>query len=246
MYLSVVCTFVIRILIISHISEDNYIIIMNLEMNSFSFSNLDYDSYFSPSESGHSSTLSSNISSCESDCESIASSLCSSSTNENPIEDVRFPDHIRPYSSKNSELNHINTVSGDICYTLISESDYYNCIIPPHKTVDKGLTFQVNCHNKCCKLFNKKFVNIHLGMCIESNQVCHFAEYMFEVYCPVCCSQILPKNIYKLILKDCCVKIKYKKYDEVCKEYSMSVRDNYLLIKVNDTDKFDYFKLTLC
>ena len=113
---------------------------------------------------GRSSTLSSIISSCESDCESISSSLCSS-TNENPIEDVRTPNHIIPHSSTKSELNHRNPILGDLSCTLVSESEYNKYIIPPHKTVEKGLTFQEICRNKHCKLFNKKFVNFHLGMC---------------------------------------------------------------------------------
>ena len=214
-------------------------------MSSFSFSNWDYDNYFSLSGSGRSSTISSIISSCESDNESLASSLCSSSTNENPIQDVIFPNNIRSYSSTNSELIPSNTVFGGINHTIISESEYYKHLIPPHKTVDKGLTFQVSCGNKLCKIFNEKFVNFHLGMCTESNQVCHFAEYMFEVYCPVCVTQILPQDIYKLILKDCCVRIKSKKCGEECKVYEWVVDDNYHIIKVNDTDMFDYFKLTL-
>ena len=215
------------------------------EMSAFTFSNWDIDNYFSSSESGRSSTLSSIISPCDSDSESLASSLCSSSSNENPIIDVKYPSHMKPRSFQHSEMKHSNPV-GDISYTLISECEYYERLISPYNTVDKGLTFQVVCRNKRCKTYNKEFVNFHLGMCPESNQVCHFAEYMFEVYCPACYTQIIPQDIYKLILKDCCVKIKFKRCGKECKEYEMVTSDkNFLLIKVNNTDKFDYFKLTL-
>ncbi|KAI6658366.1 hypothetical protein LOD99_11055 [Oopsacas minuta] len=174
-------------------------------------------------------------------------SLCSNNSDENPIEDVCEPKMHRGTlldgCSKYSKYQATNEL--DISH--ISKLDYHDNITPNYKVISKGLNFHIICRNPNCKIFERKGIIVQLGMCVENNQVCYYAEYMFEVCCPKCCKSISPKDICYIILNDCAVKIKWKiSEDANSKDFQIVVKNNdYLFLKVNITEKYNYFKLTL-
>ena len=161
-------------------------------------------------------------------------------TDENPIEDVLLPSQAKIFE------NHIPN-RGEICYSYIKKSDFFASVTPDYLTVAQGMNFEIVCHNLNCKNF-EDCVYVHLGMCLESSQICHYVEYMFEVLCPICCMQIKPEYIHRIIFVNCAVKIKFKKSIEITfKEFELvALDDNYICIDViKGIDKYNYFKFTL-
>ena len=134
--------------------------------------------------------------------------------------------------------------------TRILYTGYYEfqCYLIQALHIARGINFQVKCNNNQCQKF-EDYPIVHLGMCTENNQICHYAEYMFELTCPACKSHISPVNIYCIIFSDCAVKVKCKRSDDSrIMEFSGVARDNEsLLLKVAQdmNEKYDYFKFSL-
>ena len=139
----------------------------------------------------------------------------------------------------------VEAKSSQVLYTEYSEFQFY-LIYTLH--IARGINFQVKCNNNQCMKFGE-YPIVHLGMCEESNQICHYAEYMYELACPVCKSHISPMEIYNIIFSDCAVKVKCRRSDSShAVEFSGIARDNESLsLKVvqDMNEKYDYFKFSL-
>lgn len=141
----------------------------------------------------------------------------------------------------------VETKSSQVLYTAYSEFQFYLTPQCPHMLA-RGINFQVKCNNNQCTKFGE-YPIVHLGMCGESNQICHYAEYMYELACPVCKSHISPMEIYNIIFSDCAVKVKCRRSDSSrIVEFSGVARDNeslWLKVVQDMNEKYDYFKFSL-
>ena len=155
----------------------------------------------------------------------------------NPIEAVLIPNNLKIRKQSCEKF----------CYYRIQKKDFIASVIPNYFNVAQGMNFEVICHKSGCKIYNEN-VFVQLGMCRESNQICHYAEYMFEVLCPSCCQQIEPENIKRILFVNCTVKIKFKRSDDISsKELELaSTYNEYICIRViKERVNFNYFKITL-
>ena len=139
----------------------------------------------------------------------------------------------------------VEATSNQVLYTEYSEFQFY-LIHTLH--IARGINFQVKCNNNQCPKFVEYSI-VHLGMCEESNQICHYAEYMFELTCPACKSHISPQDIYNIIFTDCAVKVKCKRSDNsrIMEFIGIARDDESLSLKVvqDMNEKYDYFKFSL-
>ena len=118
---------------------------------------------------------------------------------------------------------------------------------PFYRTITKGVNFEGICRNSKC-IAHDELVCVRLNMCKESNNICNYNEYMFELQCPACKSYIETEDIVNVDFLDCIVKVKYKKVvDSRPIEYEMvAPPDEYLSLKEGqDMLKYNYIKFTL-
>ena len=118
---------------------------------------------------------------------------------------------------------------------------------PFYLSVCKGITFEGICRNKFCVAHNQD-VCVVLNMCEESNKVCCYSEYMFELKCPACITPVSPDDITNVIFYNCTVKIKYKIVDSSRPvEYEMvAPTDKYLTLKnAQEMLKYNFIKFTV-
>ena len=118
---------------------------------------------------------------------------------------------------------------------------------PRYRYVCKGVTFEGLCRNNVCEAYNRR-VLVMLNMCEESNNICCYNEYMFELECPACKTPVSPDDISNVIFYSCTVKVKYKIVDNSRPvEYEMvAPTDKYLTLKnAQEMLRYNFIKFTL-
>ena len=118
---------------------------------------------------------------------------------------------------------------------------------PDYMIISKGINFGGICRNLNC-IAHDKFVCIQLKMCEESNNICNYSEYMFELKCPACECFIETNDIRKVFFLGCSVTIKFKKVkDSRPKEFEMVAKSNRFLTLKDGQDilRYNYIKFTL-
>ena len=134
-------------------------------------------------------------------------------------------------------------ITSEDCFENVA----FSTSAPFYRTVTKGVNFEGICRNSKC-LAHNDLVCVRLNMCKESNNICNYSEYMFELKCPACYTYILPEDIQNVDFLDCTVRVKYKIVeDSRPKEYEMIASPNeYLTLKQGqDMLKYNYIKFTL-
>ena len=168
-------------------------------------------------------------------------------TEENPILDVKLPN---PPKVLTKHLHSLSSVSYHIPWKSEILCDFFQELdLNSHDNspIKQGINFRAVCRKKKCKSFGE-YVFVNFGMCAESNQVCNFAEYMYEAICPVCHSQVTPYDIICVVIKNCAVKIKYKMCSEKrSREIQMFAQNNNNLCVdiIKGIDKYNYIQFTL-
>ena len=120
-------------------------------------------------------------------------------------------------------------------------------IAPKYRCVCKGITFEGLCRNHVCEAYNRS-VLVMLNMCEESNNICCYNEYMFELKCPACNTPVDSEDIINVIFYRCTVKVKYKRVIHSRPvEYEMvAPTDKYLTLKnAQEMLKYNYINFTV-
>ena len=127
------------------------------------------------------------------------------------------------------------------------ESVTFSTTAPFFRVVSKGINFEGICRNSKC-IARDDIVCVRLKMCEDSNNICVYNEYMFELKCPACRTLLSPDDIVNVDFMDCVVKVKYKIVEESSpQEYEMiATADEYVSLKeCHNLLKYNYIKFTL-
>ena len=133
-------------------------------------------------------------------------------------------------------------MTSEACFELQG----FSASAPIYRVISEGINFEGICRKYSCIAYKRK-VWVNLGMCEESNKVCNYAEYMFELQCPACEAFIFPNDITNVSFYRCSVKIKFKKIKSSFTQYEMvAPADNCLCLKnAEEILKYNYIKFTL-
>ena len=118
---------------------------------------------------------------------------------------------------------------------------------PDYRMISKGINFQGFCWNATCIAFNER-VDVQLGMCAADHGSCNYAEVMFELPCPACKQNIIPKDITNVFFTKCTVTIKYVIYEESRPMEFEMIAPTHSYVALKDPEKmlkYHFIKFTL-